>query len=869
MSGTKNSWKKEISKLCKSYSKKQKYRMISISLTLLVVTVLFAALFTLYVGVESSLGKYEADKFGTEAHGQIFYQTKKVYDKIKNDSLISDSAYSHMLGTLCPNFNDSKKYYLCYDQGKMLEWEKINITGEYPKNKNEIVVSTRLLSFLGLQKKADQMIKLNYQTMGKRHTDSFKIVGYYESKDNMTTDGLYDGNFCPGTYEKIYISDKLCKDRLKAYSAKDFLSYYKHDKSNGDGLLQVQIKLPHNYLLSKQVQQIEKKYKKYFRFSGILLNSGWERLDPFEKDFRHYFIIALFVICIGAVGVFVVSSVFKIPILEDRNFWGLLQTLGVNYRQYRYFLLLQMRSYTLYGILSGGIIGYIVGYMLIPVVTKNFYNGNVVSSMGFRPWIIIVCVLLSLIISYICCFKVARDVVDLSPKQLTGVFMTSRKKKSKKRIYKGKYKEYIFAYKKIYKEIKQIIPSISSFGLILFLVMVIFTFLSSINYKYYIQNWLGDIDFVVVSQDTMNGDEHEECASALEKLSQKVNCKGKLIGESEKELVLSSNFAPKKQKGIFDTTEVKKYLNDNGLLNPYLPEKEHQVSLRMFGIDYNVVNKFNVVDGSIEDKYNSGKYVILTSEVTVGERDGATKEYKNPLYALYKVGDKIKLYGKEYEVMAVVDMPNVINSVYYANELPVIMPYDEVLSNDNSICTYGEVYNFKQGNKQIQKETMINEIMTVYNNELEYVSKESMEQQLRGMSKMLYSVSIIVLSLLIIILMIHTANTTGFSITNEKHTYAVLQSIGMKRKRQRRQIMWESVIQIAIAGIVVMILGSVVSVFIIKGICESSAIFIYHYTFLPVIVLGILLFLIKSASAVISYDKIWRKYNVIELLKER
>jgi len=369
----KSAWKKTIRNLSKRYGRKERFRIISISVAILSITILFTLLLTLYVGVELSVGQYEIEHYGTEAHGEIFNVPKEAYRALKADKGVKDVAYSRMVGTLSSQTADSKRYDLYYDEPKSMKWEGINIIGKYPKGEHDIVVSTRLLQLNGLERKINQPIKLSYTVMGEEYAESFNIVGYYPSRQIVTPEGNYDGKHYPGTYEKIYVSKGLCRNRLSGYSEKKIGEYFDADKTNGDGFYQVQIKFVHNCGLSQQAENLKEKYNHYFKFSSIYLNGGWLRIDPVGRDAGNYIVIIMAVLAISLVGIVVINSIFKIPIMEDARFWGLLQTLGVSCRQYRYFLFLQMQTYAIYGILFGGM----AGYAIIPLIINNFYVGVV------------------------------------------------------------------------------------------------------------------------------------------------------------------------------------------------------------------------------------------------------------------------------------------------------------------------------------------------------------------------------------------------------------------------------------------------------------------------------------------------------------
>ena len=862
------SWRKTIWNLSKHYGRKERFRTMSISIAILMITILFTSLLTLYVGVELSVGRYEIEHYGTKAHGEVFNVPKAAYEALQADKEVKNIAYSRMVGTLSSEMADSKRYYLYYDEAKSMEWEGIRIVGKYPEEKSDIVLSTRLLQLYGLEKEINQPVKLSYTIMGEEHTETFNIVGYYSSRQIVTSAGDYDGNHYPGTYEKIYVSKGFCNNTLSAYREKKIKKYYAANRTNGDGLYQIQLQFSHNYGISRQAQNLEKKYKKYFPV--VFLNSGWIRTDPMGRTVENFLIIVLAVLTISLVGIFVINSIFQIPIMEDARFWGLLQTLGVSCQQYRYFLFLQMQTYAIYGILLGGLAGYLIGYALIPLITNNFYNGAVARYMPFQLWIPCLCIVTSFLVSYICCFRVARKVADLSPVEMERLREESIGTKHRKKLYIGKYKSYRFAWKKLRVSKSRTKPIMVAFMFLLLLVMAVSTFLRSINYSHYMKEQLGGLDFVVLSKNATKGEPLQECSSVLDVLEESCELPGSRIGKLEKELTLYDKSISEEQKEIFDTIPVEEYLKKNNLLNSYL--MEHLAYLSVFGFDSNIVQQMEIVEGKIDaGKYESGNYVILTANPAcfeVGERE-VIEDCKNPLYALYGIGDDIEIYGKKYEVMAVVNMPSVLCSYAVSNELPVLMPYIEAAGISNEFCTYGAVYQSADLVEDISTEKMINHILTDHNETLEYVSRDTIELQLKALSKMMYVICILILLSIMLILMIHAINVSAFSIQNEKHIFALLQSIGMQRRQQREQICWENIFQLCISFLIAVIVGSVFSLTVVKNLCDSTAICVYHYSIMPVVMASVLLSVGMSVSAIGSYNSIWKKHHIMDLLKEK
>ena len=888
------SWKKTIRGLSRQYARKERLRMGSISLAIFMITVLFTSLLTLYVGVELSVGRYEIGHYGTRAHGEVFHVTKEAYEALWADDEVRDAACARMVGALSQETADSRRYYLYYDGQKSLEWEGIRITGSYPQAESDIALSTRLLGLLGLEKEIGQPVTLSYTVMGEAYEETFRLTGYYSSPQIVTSEGYYDGSHYPGTYEKIYVSGKFCDRRLSGCGEEAAKRHYADGKTDGDGLYQVQLQFLHGYDIAGQAADLGQKYGQ-----TVFVNGGWVRVDPLGRTAGNMLLIAAAALLIGLAGGFVIESIFGIPIMEDARFFGLLQTLGVSGRQYRYFLLLQVRSYAVCGIFPGGLAGYALGYALIPMITDHFYGGDVVRYVPFQPWIPCLCMAAGFLVVYLCCFGVARRVSGRSPVEAERLREECAGTRRRKKLYTGAYKSWRFAWKNLSAGKSRTRPVVASVAFLLLLLMGVSTFLRSIDAAYYVRQRLGGLDFLVLSKHAAQGGTLQECALALDELEQDCGLTGSRIGKLEQELTLFDRSGAKRQKEIFDTRPVEAYLTDNGLIDADLPE--HLAYLSVFGFDSGVVRQMEVVEGSINaEKYDTGNYVILTANPACTET--FAEDCNNPLCALYGVGDAIELYGKSYEVMAVVNVPSVLNACAVSNELPVLMPYEQAAGLSREFCSYGAVYeaagaqdleaadqaagaqdfgaadraagaqDFGAADRSadaqdVGMQKMVNRIRTDYRGELEFISRDTVALQLQALSNMMHVVCGVLLLFLAVILLIHAVNVSAFSIHHERRLFALLQSIGMRRRQQREQLCWESVFQVGIAFLAAMGVGSVLSLTVVRKLCDSTAICVYRYSALPVVAAGVLLCAAMSCGAIGAYNRLWKRYQMMNLLK--
>ncbi|KYH32053.1 FtsX-like permease family protein [Clostridium tepidiprofundi DSM 19306] len=268
----------------------------------------------------------------------------------------------------------------------------------------------------------------------------------------------------------------------------------------------------------------------------------------------------------------------------------------------------------------------------------------------------------------------------------------------------------------------------------------------------------------------------------------------------------------------------------------------------------------NVKLGYIDyDKFKSGNYIIVSTND------------ENKKTSLYKPGDKVVLnnsnnIAKEYEVLAIADIPYVLSARYvqsfnlsffiseeefnaqYGNILPMIVTLDVEKDKQKYIESYLKNY-------------------TENRNNISYESRNLFEKEFNSTKRTYETIGLVLSFILALIGIMNFTNTIITSVILRKHELAMLQSIGMTRVQTKKMLMWEGIIYSIMTSVFVLTIGIVINYFIGKCIISSIWFLKFKFTIIPVIICLPILFFIAITVPSICY-KYLSKLSIIERLRE-
>lgn len=860
-----NKREKEISKniirlLERRCSKEKRSRKISMVTAILLAAMFITGLLTATAGVKNALADYAIYQSGTLAHAQIYGLFQDEYEQIIKDSSVKETAYSLMMGTLAETA-DGRNYYLEYAEDKKFAWEQKRLTGNLPVNDKDVVLSTDLLQQLGVDDSIGQEIELTWETGGEIYSDVFSLSGYYESDNAVTTEGSYEGWHAPGTYENIYVSKNYVQEKLKHFSQSDSRESYDAGEAAGYGLIQADIKFKNGYNLLFKQDMLARKLKQQ-----VYINYGYLQKDIVHIDIVSLALYGIIILFAAFLAFWIIYSMFQLSITEDSQFWGLLQALGMTEEQFSFFLRQQMIRYCAVGIGAGEILGIVFGNVMMPIVLACF-NGTIGYHPVFDPWSLLFSAMICILIIRFSCSRIARNVSGYSSVEIIDMELFQKKKaRKKKKYYLGKFQCWRFAWKRISCNMGTFWSNVIPVTVFLLVLMCAVTILKSVDVSFYVDNNLGNIELGIFQKE-LNESFIKDCSVYINAWKEGIQKPQDWyeIG------VLDITLQPGKTEEIFKTKKVQQYLLERDLEKGKVQQGNvSEMYMKLIGMHENAADKMKVVEGIFDKKrFSTGKYVLLTTEQTTGvSMDGKEGWMENPARGCYSVGDKIAIYGKEYEVMAVVEVPYSLDPYTVIDEIPFIMKDSVAESLDPAYCVYGSIYCGKDtcAAQKAARAALSGKEGCVRN--IEVVSLEEIQQEVVLFSRLFTVIASFVSVFLGIILLLYVINATVFQVQSQKKMIGMLISMGMQKKQFIVTWLFEQIYEAVTELGLVVTVGSLLSYYVIRSLCESTAVFVYQYSIFPVCLLDLVMAFLTVGLIVYELKKMLQKYEVREMLSE-
>ena len=849
--------KELLKQLGREYNRTKKGRNYALFFSVLFASMFIACLLTAYAGVKEAWFQYELHNFGTTAHVRLYELTQEQLQSVKDYPEISECSYSITAGML--RDKDAEKiYHLEYTEDKKFQWEGKRFTGHLPEKTDEVVLSSDWLELHGYEKTLGEKVSLEWEMNEEVYTGEFTLCGYYESEQFSPPSGTYSyWQYANGTYEIVYVSRDFVEEKCAQYGKVGSFDKMKNENI-GIGLFNVDFKYSNVTNLSEKNAMFSQKLG-----LPICSNPVYQQKDPTHIDFVAVFIMLGILLLASTVAYWLINSMFRLSFTEDIHFFGTLQTLGMEKKQYAYFLRQQMLSFLITGTIAGDILGMLLGNVFMVQVLKCF-NGEIPFTYVKNVMILIASILINVCIVRYCCNKVAKLTTSYSPVEMVDLEVGTGRGKRKLRYNVGGFRSYKFAWRRVCFQkgaiLSRAIPVI--FFLLVFLGGC--TVLKSVDQASTVTDAIGNIELAVFPK---NGCEmtQKDFSTGLKGWKEKLNEPEKWgnLGVAEKELSakeMKQEF-PEMMKYILKYTESKERKNTK------------EFYIKLFGMPEEIVKYFKVTEGTYDpDKFATGKYVLLLSNQTSGieSKDDSEEEIivDNPAKAIYQIGDKISLENKQYEIMAEVTLPNKVRNGDRVLDIPFVLPEQEVQKISDKYCMYGSIY---FGEKIEEAEQDAKEALQFdhkWSRDLQVVTVEVAKEFATDFSDLCIMIALFVCVFLGTLLLFYMVNTTFYEIESAKTEMGLLAGFGMS-KRQLLEVWWYQVLYEKVVEIgIVVVVGSLLSYYVVRPIFQMTAIWTYQYCIVPVLLMGILLGVLECAIVWRRINEIFQRNTITQLFRE-
>lgn len=856
----------------KSYKSSKTRNQIAV-IAIILTTLLFTSLFTVLMSMNAAVQDFNLKQSGTKAMGKINDLTEEQCAELKKDKNIEKYGLHRRLGIAKNEEFLKNRVEVGYADKNAAEWMFLNLKeGRLPEEgTNEVATDLEILKLLGIKPEIGKEFSLLLEVNGEKIEKTVTLCGWWE-KDSIIN------------VNHVLLSDSQISEILNQNNTKPVYT------------MDIMFKLPVNIdeklntLLSEHSYQNEDRNKDNYINAGI--NSVYSQTENVFEDPTLLISVIVLLLLIVFSGYLIIYNIFRISVVSDIHFYGLLKTIGTTGKQIKKIIHRQALSMCIRGVPIGLFLGWLFGKAITPAVFAGM-NGINMSEISIHPIIFIASVLFTLFTVYISCIRPGKIASKISP--IEAIRYTEKRSKTKKKKSARHFSLLGMAFENLKRNKGRTFITITSLALAVVILQVTVIFTNSLDKETFLnKNCVSD--FILSDARYFQYEWNEDTfipPDIIEEVRNagKIKKDGVVYGQTVSVQQYITEEWYKKRMGTFlDDDKIKQELEhiernqDNLIVD----------NVMTYGMEPYILDKLNVVEGDLTPLYEEGNRAIAA----VYQDDDNGNPIKESHYA--KVGDKIKLHyvteweyynpdtgeiyqnyedignqnydmrplsfkDVEYEVTALVTVPYALSYRFFGNDQFVMNDetFKQVTGTDKVM-----IYSCDVENKSRAKmESFIKEYTTKVKPGYDYESKAKWENEFKKVSSLFMTLgsSLSFIIGLIGILNFFNAILTGM-ITRKKE-FAMLQAVGMTGKQLKMMLIHEGLIYA---------IGSVIMAFILTILIGLSAnqlfanfiwFFKYKPTFLPIMSISPIFILLGILLPIYIYRMI-SKETIVERLRE-
>ena len=361
-----------INRLSLRSIKTNRQQVLMTVLAIMLTTTLFTALFSIFLGIKTSIDDFTCRSYGSCADARIEFIDDKAGQILKDTDLISKAGFSKGIGIYTNEQLFRIPAAVMYSDPQASKFRFTEPSeGHEAKEADEIVLDTYIMGLLGVEKKIGAPVKLSF-TVSTPSQDTvsgdFKLAGYYEVSGN-----------CP--QHMINVSEKYADSIADQYALKNFKS----------------ADISYRSLLNPAEKNAE--------FAVVLKNAGSASMPVFNEavtpdlteDIELIVCCAVICLIIFLTGFLIINNIFRIKLASEIRYYGLLKTIGVTSRQLKKIIRLETTLLCLIGIPLGLLTGYLSSRVVLPYIMRKTTDETVVASQPYLPVIFVFSALFALV----------------------------------------------------------------------------------------------------------------------------------------------------------------------------------------------------------------------------------------------------------------------------------------------------------------------------------------------------------------------------------------------------------------------------------------------------------------------------------------
>ncbi len=871
-----------IRRLSRRCMRKNRMRNVFALIAIALSGILFTAAFSLVGGAMQMAQENTMREVGGTFHAGIKAATMEQYEKTAADPLVKKSSFTIFIG-IADNILDRQAEIRYTPEESTLPDLFITLEeGHLPREEREILVDTFTLEELGLPCALGEKVPLTFSFMGETVEEEFTLSGWYEG-DHVAH------------ASELFVSESYWLKLKGSLTDEDFVKWGEtHPEDEGTGLTAGNFFFDNASGLEEKIRTViqnagyEPGTELSYGVNWAYMSSRMESVDPFT-----FLILASAVLVILLTGYLIIYNIFQISVISDIRFYGLLKTIGTTKGQIRCLVRRQAVRLSLIGIPVGLLIGYGVGKLALPfALSISDYQGMEIA-LRFDPWILVWGGGFTAFTVFLSSRKPGKIAGNVSPIEALRYTEADGKRKKgrgrKKKKHAARFSAVSMAWASLGRNRRTTAVVIAAISFSIILLAVIMTAVGSFQIDQFMEQRIAG-DFLignrnVTSTSHRSGDiDMEPEYLALADRQAGIQSRTEMWVRFQSFLQINDQAAEQLRK-----------LDEEGKLNrsPYavdvLEERlagERSFNGFFYGYSDALLSNLKVLEGTLDvERFQTGNYVLLGQFLGDGHLpsedhvyhpgDRVTVEYYTEDSTFREVRDESgatvdmiyeNLGEKEYEVMAVVEIPDSMNlRRYSANSCDVVLPLAELEPEDANVHRFAVSYQVEE-----EAQEAFEAAVKAYTDEhttMGYTTKESLRREFANMVTVIATIGISLAAVIALIGILNFVNAMITGILSRRREFAMLQSIGMTSTQLQKTLICEGISYIALSGVIGFLAGSLLSFLVLRALNNVLLFFEYHFQILPFVIM-MPVFLVTAVLAPVAAYRNVRKKSIVERLRE-
>lgn len=847
-------------------------------LAIILTGMLFTAAFSLVSGMMQVAEEQTMREVGGKYHAGLKDVTEEQYEKITADPMVKSCGYNILIGYAENIVKRQAELRYLPEEGELEDYFIKLSEGHLPEAENEIVVDTLVMDECKISHALGETISLTFSFMGETFQKDFVVSGWYE--------GDYIGHA-----SQLFLSKAYWEELKGALTDEDFVEWSKeHPDNNGAGLRS-------GNLFFDNTSDIEGKVRTVISNAGyepgteIAYGVNWAYMTSRISSVDPITLVILFgaVVVILLTGYLIIFNIFQISVMSDIRFYGLLKTIGTTKRQIRRMVRRQALMMSVIGIPIGLLAGYGIGKCVLPFA-MSIMSYSIEISLKFHPMIFAFGALFSALTVFLSCRKPGKIAGSVSPIEAVRYTEVSFvKKKRKKR--NGQFHLLSMAVANLGRNKKKTAVVVAAITLSMMLLTIVMTGVGSFRIEKFMDYRLVG-DYMIGTNNLTGAMSNVMDFEIEDAYIQYADSQKGIIERNElwwssygRQMVMDEDALTQYRKldaeGKLEHHEFTDYALKQVL------EGKMNLGGHFYGYTDAILKNLTILEGTLDiEKFQKGDYILI------GRLDGVEELPAED--GLYHPGDKVEvqhvtkqsqmhemtddagevidvwydnMVSKEYEVMAVVDIPHSLDvHVYNYNAMDMVLPLREFTENPGNSECFAVSYTVEEGYQEAF-EAALKDYTENSNQEMGYLSKNNLREEFSGMVEVISAIGIALAAVIAFIGILNFINAVITGIIARKREFAMLQSIGMTNGQLQKMLVYEGVSYVVIAGMISLCLGSIMAWQLFTALNNVILFFEYRFQILPFLIMLPILLAVAVAGPLAAYRRMKRK-SIVERLRE-